>query len=77
MPNRALAFVAAALGVAALGCASRLNAAEPPNVVLVVSDDQGWTDYGFMGHEQVKTPNLDKLASQSRALPRMPPDVIR
>lgn len=38
--------------------------AGPPNVLLVVGDDQGWTDYGFMGHEHVKTPHLDKLASE-------------
>ena len=36
-----------------------------PNVVLIISDDQGWTDYGFMGHQEVETPNLDRLASQS------------
>jgi len=36
-----------------------------PNIVLIISDDQGWTDYGFMGHPQVQTPRLDKLASQS------------
>ena len=23
--------------------------AETPNVVLIISDDQAWTDYGFMG----------------------------
>ncbi len=40
-------------------------AAERPNVVLILSDDQGWTDYGFMGHEEIKTPHLDKLAEQS------------
>jgi arylsulfatase A-like enzyme len=38
--------------------------AAPPNVLLVVGDDQGWTDYGFMGHEQIKTPHLDRLASE-------------
>ena len=38
--------------------------AGPPNVLLIVGDDQGWTDYGFMGHEQIKTPHLDKLASE-------------
>ncbi len=37
----------------------------PPNVVLIVSDDQAWTDYGFMGHPHVRTPNLDRLAAQS------------
>lgn len=36
-----------------------------PNIVLLLSDDQAWTDYGFMGHEIIETPNLDKLASQS------------
>lgn len=36
-----------------------------PNVILIVADDQGWTDFGFMGHEVVKTPHLDKLAAQS------------
>lgn len=36
-----------------------------PNVVLIISDDQAWTDYGFMGHPSIETPNLDKLAKQS------------
>ena len=40
-------------------------AAEKPNVVLIVSDDQAWSDYGFMGHADVKTPNLDALAKRS------------
>ena len=39
--------------------------AKPPNIVLIVSDDQAWMDYGFMGHPQIKTPHLDKLASES------------
>jgi uncharacterized sulfatase len=41
----------------------------PPNVVLIVADDQGWTDYGFMGHKEVKTPHLDRLARQGRVFP--------
>lgn len=43
---------------------------KPPNVVFIISDDQGWTDYGFMGHQHVQTPNLDKLASQSLTFTR-------
>ncbi|MBA4189217.1 MAG: sulfatase [Planctomycetaceae bacterium] len=39
--------------------------AAPPNVVLIVGDDQGWGDYGFMGHQHIKTPHLDKFASES------------
>ena len=42
------------------------SAVQPaPNVVLIVSDDQGWADYGFMGNQSVKTPHLDKLANES------------
>lgn len=36
-----------------------------PNIVLILSDDQAWNDYGFIGHDIVETPHLDKLASQS------------
>jgi uncharacterized sulfatase len=50
-------------------CVSVEGAEQPktqqPNIVMIVSDDQGWTDYGFMGHPQIKTPNLDKLAAES------------
>ena len=34
------------------------------NVVFVLSDDQSWSDYGFMGHPHIKTPNLDRLAAE-------------
>ena len=36
-----------------------------PNVLLVMTDDQGIGDFGFMGNPYVKTANLDKLASES------------
>ncbi|HZL87310.1 MAG TPA: sulfatase [Pirellulaceae bacterium] len=42
-----------------------LQAAErPPNVVLIIADDQAWTDYGFMNHPVIQTPNIDRLARQ-------------
>ncbi len=40
-----------------------------PNVVLIISDDQGWTDFGFMGHEVIRTPRLDRLARESAVFP--------
>ena len=42
-----------------------LKASDKPNIVLILSDDQAWTDYGFMGHKLIKTPQLDRLAEQS------------
>ena len=38
---------------------------ERPNVVLILSDDQSWTDYSFMGHEMIETPFLDKFSEES------------
>ncbi|MGZ0654807.1 sulfatase family protein [Coraliomargarita sp. W4R53] len=45
-----------------LALAGMLSAAKQPNIVLILSDDQAWTDYGFMGHTVIQTPNLDRLA---------------
>jgi len=60
--SRTLVSIFAALLLAA---ATPLHAAEKPNIVLIISDDQGWTDYNFMGHPAIETPNLDDLASES------------
>ena len=32
---------------------------------MIISDDHAWTDYGFMGHKFVQTPNIDRLAKNS------------
>ena len=44
--------------------------AAPPNIVFILSDDQAWTDYGFMGHEDIETPHLDRLAANSLVFER-------
>jgi uncharacterized sulfatase len=49
--------------------ASTLHASDKPNVLLIVGDDWGWTDFGFMGHETIQTPHLDKLAKESAFFP--------
>lgn len=36
----------------------------PPNVIFILTDDMGWGDLGVYGHPYLKTPNLDKLASE-------------
>ena len=45
-------------------------AERPPNVVLIISDDHGWTDYGFMGNDQVLTPRIDQLAKEGLTFTR-------
>ena len=53
-------------------CCGAASAADvqPPNIVFIISDDHAWTDYGFMGHSQIETPHLDKLAARSAVFTR-------
>ncbi|HRH99395.1 MAG TPA: sulfatase-like hydrolase/transferase, partial [Prosthecobacter sp.] len=44
--------------------ASDAAAVEPPNIVLVMADDQGWGDMAYNGHPHLKTPNFDALAKE-------------
>ncbi len=46
------------------------GADDRPNIVFILSDDQSFTDYGFMGHRIIETPNLDRLASRSAVFTR-------
>ncbi|HZN36810.1 MAG TPA: sulfatase-like hydrolase/transferase, partial [Pirellulaceae bacterium] len=39
-------------------------AAERPNILLIVSDDQGWPDLGCIGTKPIQTPHLDRLAKE-------------
>jgi arylsulfatase A len=54
-----------------LGCAPKKmsQATGLPNIVYIISDDQTYTDFGFMGHPVVQTPHLDHLAEQSAFFP--------
>jgi arylsulfatase A-like enzyme len=41
-----------------------LGAQRPPNILLLVSDDQGYRDLGCFGSEEAITPHLDRLARE-------------
>ena len=44
--------------------------AAAPNILILMSDDQGWWDLGANGNADISTPNLDRLASEGVNLTR-------
>ena len=62
MKQASMATVLASLGPS-LGARSRKRTGEKPNVLLVMTDDQGWEEVGYNGHG-VHTPNIDQMAEE-------------
>ena len=59
-------FLQSALAAAALGAGTLAHAAarRRPNVIVILTDDQGYGDFSFTGNPVLKTPNTDRLAAQ-------------
>jgi arylsulfatase A-like enzyme len=68
LPSRIRAQIAAIVLASAGVTASAQEV--PPNVVLILADDQHWGDYGFLGHEELRTPALDRLAREGLVFSR-------
>ena len=47
-----------------------VKAKNQPNIVFILSDDQSWTDYSFMGDENIETPRIDQFAKESLTFTR-------
>lgn len=52
------------LGSMGVSCKTQQKSAEPtqPNVIVILADDAGYADFGFMGSTDLETPNIDRLA---------------
>jgi arylsulfatase A-like enzyme len=62
-------LLVATLGLLCIIPARAADAPRRPNVLLIITDDQGYGDLGCHGNPKIKTPNLDRLASQSTQFP--------
>lgn len=66
--------VAVAMGCFVVaGCAqdkTQTTTARPPNVIVIVTDDQGWGDLSVNGNRDLATPHIDSLARDGAAFDR-------
>jgi uncharacterized sulfatase len=65
---RAAAAIALLLASACSFGEGRVPEVDRPNIVLIIGDDHGYPDFGFMGSPYVETPQLDRLAAQGTVL---------
>jgi arylsulfatase A-like enzyme len=66
-PARSIQYSAPLLSLCVIIVAAVLcpiTAADRPNILLIVSDDQGWPDLGCIGTKAIQTPHLDRLAKE-------------
>src|SRR5262245_13420488 len=59
---RSFALISLVILLAAVGAAADDAVARKPNVVVFLSDDQGWGDLSIHGNTNLATPNIDSLA---------------
>lgn len=66
------AMLRALLSLVLLACFQAFSTAadRPPNVVFIIADDLGWGDLGCYGQQKIRTPNLDRMASEGLRLTR-------
>lgn len=70
-PGAALGFLVVALITAAAACFVPTASAQeqrPPNIVIILTDDQGYGDLSCFGHPTIHTPHLDALAARGMKL---------
>ena len=54
-------FILIILSLLIISCKSSSDYA--PNIIVIISDDQGYADVGFHGSKEIFTPNIDRIAS--------------
>tara|TARA_R110002124_G_scaffold287357_3_gene473717 strand:- start:20253 stop:20585 length:333 start_codon:yes stop_codon:yes gene_type:complete len=53
-----------------MACKSEEKEQDRPNILIILSDDQGWGDLSFTGNPNLKTPNIDRLGVEGVSFDR-------
>ncbi len=64
------AFLPLLLGCFSAFLAAPSQAAEKPNILLIMTDDQGYWDTGATGNPHISTPNMDRISAEGVSFPR-------
>src|SRR5258708_33389192 len=65
-----LAWLLPAVLAFASGIAQGGEKPQRPNIIIILSDDQGWGDLSIHGNKNLKTPNIDSLAQRGAMFDR-------
>ncbi len=60
---QSISLLTAVTAVGAASCISPSQELKKPNVLIILLDDAGYNDFGFMGSKDLLTPNIDNLAA--------------
>ena len=62
-------FVGWQIGMPTIGeCSESIPALDRPNIIVFLTDDQGWGDLGCYGHPRILSPNVDQFAREGLRL---------
>ena len=70
MRNRLLLLSALCASLPASTVPAHAADARKPNVLVILSDDVGWAEYGFQGGKDIPTPNIDSIARNGVRFPQ-------
>ena len=74
--HKIIAALAAVYGLLSVGSLAAADAAsrgakgKKPNVIVILTDDQGWGDLSVNGNRNLSTPNIDSLARDGASFDR-------
>ena len=59
-----LALISCVAFVLSVRAHSNTTSKAPPNVILILTDDQGYGDLGCYGSKNIRTPRIDRMATE-------------